>query len=165
MRNFPKDLEEVGSDYRPDDLSSEENIRRNISGHYDTYSALLDLYDDAIKKDLEEKRGYKEKYYTLSINVLKISIILLIVAFVFFNDNREALIGAVVSFLTVFIVIPKTIAQYLFDEQESQNIIEIIKAVQKHDEFMYSKIYHADKTEITTNNSVSGKIEQSKEDE
>ncbi len=48
-------------------------------------------------------------------------------------SHVSVLIGTFVSFLTVFIVVPHTIAKYLFNTDEEKYMTDIIKSIQVHD--------------------------------
>ncbi|MGM9664376.1 MAG: hypothetical protein ACI3XF_05995, partial [Eubacteriales bacterium] len=44
-----------------------------------------------------------------------------------------AIIPLMISFLTVFIVIPKIITNYLFDKDEENHMLELLKVLIEHD--------------------------------
>ena len=70
--------------------------------------------------------------------VLRYTYFLTILSFIlgFFsqNDQISQYIVPLTSFLTVFIVLPHTIAKYLFNTEEPKQLTEAVNAIAKHDE-------------------------------
>lgn len=111
----------------------------NMIKHGVSYTRLLDIYVDDIKLTLRQKRKLKIEFYRVCEFILTFTcaiffvVIFLMLAGVVPTDNVSVLIGTFVSFLTVFIVIPHTIAKYLFNTDEEKYMTDIIRSVQEHD--------------------------------
>lgn len=110
--------------------------------HETAYTKILDAYAKNIEKTLEKKRCYKSLIFWLSFGLLIGVFILLVVLLVIllwkkpFSGITEwcsIVIPALVSFLTVFFVIPKVITEYLFNSEEEKYMSEIIKNIQNYD--------------------------------
>ena len=92
-----------------------------------------------IKVTLRSKRKLKEEFYDICVFLLIFTctvfclVILLMILGLVPSDSVAIPVGIIVSFLTVFIVIPHTITTYLFNTEEEKYMAEIIKSVQDHD--------------------------------
>ena len=123
-----------------------------LSHHNEDYSALLDIYVANAKESLNDKRKYKKIFYYSSLIVLAgIIITLLISIIIAFTCKRSlqtivTLITATTSFMTAFIVIPKIIAEYLFNTSDETNFTDIIKNMQEYDKSVRDHI-HTNKEE------------------
>ncbi len=123
-----------------------------LSHHNEDYSALLDIYVANAKESLNDKRKYKKIFYYSSLIVLAgIIITLLISIIIAFTSKRSlqtivTLITAATSFMTAFIVIPKIIAEYLFNTSDETNFTDIIKNMQEYDKSVRDHI-HTNKEE------------------
>lgn len=73
--------------------------------------------------------------------------ILLVLCFSIFSgvDSLEKCIASVVPFLTTFIVIPKTITEYLFNPKEGDALATILDAIRQHDEKTLQLMIEGDK--------------------
>ena len=123
-----------------------------LSHHNEDYSALLDIYVANAKESLNDKRKYKKIFYYSSLIVLAgIIITLLISSIIAFTSKSSlqtivTLITAATSFMTAFIVIPKIIAEYLFNTSDETNFTDIIKNMQEYDKSVRAHI-HTNKEE------------------
>lgn len=110
--------------------------------HEAAYTDILDAYTDNVKKTIKVKQGYKSKVFWLAI-VLLVAVFLLLCGLLIWVGTTEQeidiaercslIVPAMVSFLTVFIVIPKVITEYLFNSEEEKYMSEIIKNIQTYD--------------------------------
>lgn len=126
---------EVNTDNRFNEPTAKER-------HEAAYTDILDAYIDNVKKTVEVKQGYKSKVFWLAI-VLLIAVFLLLCGLLIWVGTTEQeidiaercslIIPAMVSFLTVFIVIPRVITEYLFNSEEEKYMSEIIKNIQTYD--------------------------------
>lgn len=109
--------------------------------HETSYTAILDAYADNIKETLKIKRSYKTWVFWLTFILLAgVSLfpILLLVIAIFWKPANLAewctvVLPVLISFLTVFIVIPEVITKYLFNSEEEKYMSEIIKNIQNYD--------------------------------
>ena len=127
----------VGSEISDENLYS--NDTKNMIEHGKLYTRLLDIYVKNAEITLETKRRHKEEFYHLCECILSItcfiffSVIFLMLTEGIKSDDVSIIFGAFVSFLTVFVVIPRTIAKYLFNAEEEKYMTDIIQSVQNHD--------------------------------
>lgn len=118
-----------------DDVFNKNNYQKKV--HEEDYTKILAAYAENLGITLKRKRRYKTLVFWLSY------VLLIAVSFVFgkmlFSDFENSakwwsVIGpALASFLTVFIVIPKIITDYLFNAEEEKYMSEIIKNIQSYD--------------------------------
>lgn len=110
--------------------------------HEAAYTDILEAYSENVKETIRAKRRYKNIVFWVSMGLLCLTFISLIIIIIVFASNKQqpkvvewcsVLIPALVSFLTVFIVIPKVITRYLFNSEEEKYMSEIIKSVQNYD--------------------------------
>lgn len=129
----PKNFSEISDR----DLQSSDT--KNMIRHGQLYTDLLDVYVDDIRQTLENKRKLKEQFYGVCESILTFTcaiffvVIILMLTGVVPVSHVSVLIGTFVSFLTVFIVVPHTIAKYLFNTDEEKYMTDIIKSIQVHD--------------------------------
>ena len=129
----PKNFSEISDR----DLQSSDT--KNMIRHGELYTDLLDVYVDDIRQTLENKRKLKEQFYDVCESILTFTcaiffiVIALMLTGVVPVSRVSVLIGTFVSFLTVFIVVPHTIAKYLFNTDEEKYMTDIIKSIQVHD--------------------------------
>jgi len=116
--------------------------------HDKSYSLILETYTDNIKNSLEFKVEAKKYFFYFSLFVL-ISCTVLMFGIIaetccmLYYDTLTAkvvdilaivVLPCVLTFLSVFIVIPRIIASYLFNKNEEDSLSEIIKNMQKNDQ-------------------------------
>lgn len=132
---------------RPFDKDQQFNDDSHKARHEGSYTKILESYADGIKLTLEQKTKYKPRFFTLSYwFLLGGSLIFILLLFMclhifMYNKSDSALISGVtsvilsatISFLTIFIVIPKIITKYLFNSEEEKYMTEIIKSIQEYD--------------------------------
>lgn len=118
-----------------------------LSHHNDDYSALLDIYVENARHSLNDKRQYKKIFYYSSLAVLGgiIFILIITIIFAFFSKSSVqtivTLVTVATSFMTAFIVIPKIIAEYLFNTSDESNFTDIIKNMQDYDKSVREHIH------------------------
>lgn len=133
-----------------DALRSDDAVRsdRQFNGtapkeqHDNAYTSILNAYAENINETLRSKKRFKKTFFILSYTLLAgsfLSFFLLIMYLIVKKPLTEVVewcsvvVPALVSFLTVFIVIPKIIAEYLFNSEEEKYMSEIIKNLQDYD--------------------------------
>lgn len=110
--------------------------------HETAYTKILDAYAANIDETLRRKRHYKTLIFWLAFALLA-GVSLLLVGLLVILIWKKPLTGvaewcsvvipALVSFLTVFFVIPKVITEYLFNSEEEKYMSQIIKNIQTYD--------------------------------
>lgn len=112
--------------------------------HSINYDEILSDYTTHVNKTLKSKRIMKIIFFVISVSIMVLSIIFLIWGGFFvasqsksenFNiqDYLIPAISALTSFLTVFIIIPKIIAKYLFNSKEDSAMKDVIESIQNYD--------------------------------
>lgn len=127
----------IGAEISDENLYS--NDTKNMIEHGKLYTRLLDIYVKNAEITLETKRRHKEEFYQLCEHILCVTCIMFFSVIFFMltgtikSNDISVLLGTVISFLTVFVVVPKTIAKYLFNAEEEKYMTDIIQSVQNHD--------------------------------
>ena len=117
----------------------QESDCSSMKQHNLSYNKLLDDYVNYMISNLKSKEKYKKYFFWFSFCTLIGSFILLcgstIWALMYHVplDELGGLISAIISFLTMFFVIPKIITKYLFNENEEDNMYKLINNMQKYD--------------------------------
>lgn len=121
---------------------SDSNSARNLNN---AYESLLRSYTDHIKVSLTYKRKMKAVFFIFSIALMSLLVLAIINCVVLFANNMisdkpsniidflPALITGLVSFVTSIIIIPKVIAEHLFNHEEESFMIKIVEIIQSHD--------------------------------
>lgn len=115
------------------------NDKENMIQHETLYTDLLRVYVASTRDILAKKQRLKEDFYRVCMFILTFTcavffiVIFLMLTGIIPPDHVSVLIGVFVSFLTVFIIIPHTIAAYLFNNEEEKYMADIIKSIQEHD--------------------------------
>lgn len=110
--------------------------------HETAYTTILDAYAANIVQTLDKKRTFKTQVFWLAFGLLVVAFLLLVgllavliccKPFAGIAEWCSVMIPAMVSFVTVFIVIPQVITEYLFNSEEEKYMSEIIKNIQNYD--------------------------------
>ena len=56
-----------------------------------------------------------------------------------FLKDAIAMMGSITAIVSAIIVLPKTIAEYLFNKDEQKHVVDLIKNFQTHDEIIHSQ--------------------------
>lgn len=123
----------------------------SIKSHNKSYTDLLESYTEFISKTLNAKRKMKNCFYWLSFLVMAAFSIIIIAGIILLFRNAEVLksdyrdyilpaLTALSSFITVLIVIPKIIAEYLFNSSEENIMNEVVKNIQEYDKTVREKL-------------------------
>lgn len=127
-------------------ITTDSNFSNTIEGQFTArdlaYSNLLENYVTLTRRRNNLKEFHKWTFFWIIIISCIIGIYLLYslcrkilgqkdIQVVL--DASPLLITAFASFLSTIIVIPKVIAQFLFDTKEDANITDLIKHTQEHD--------------------------------
>ena len=114
------------------------NENLNKESHELSYTRILNAYTRDLEKTLKRKRLYKSMVFWLSYTLLLGVSVLLVVMLFTKNPNSiiewcAVVIPVIMSFLTIFIVIPQIITQYLFNAEEEKYMSEVIQNIQNYD--------------------------------
>lgn len=129
---------------------------QSIKSHNDDYSNLLKVYSEFIDETLSTKKKMKKCFFRFSFCVMVLVTIIMITLFIAslsaiisgdfeLNDYILPSASSLVSFLTVFIIIPKVIAEYLFNSGEEDIMKDIVKNIQDYDNSIRDKMKDDDK--------------------
>lgn len=116
----------------------------SMKEHSREYDKLLRSYTTYVEKTLKFKRITKNMFFWSSLFILIISVICMFICIclALHNIQHENFVyvdyiipcaTSFLSFLTVFIIIPKIIAKYLFNSREEAIVKDIIASIQEYD--------------------------------
>lgn len=125
-------------------ISNDNKLKNNdikyMKSHNESFDRLLKTYVDNADKNLQTKLKFKKTFFRMCVWILSLIFSLLFITTIvcFFIDlPKETLLAIMItnilSFLTSFIVLPNTIATYLFNSDEEKNMTELIKSIQEYD--------------------------------
>ena len=120
-------------------VDSDKDFNELTKQHENSYTQILKAYTTDLEKTLKTKRLYKHFVFWLAFVFLVVSFlffgIMIIISLKLENLERTilAIIPVIISFLTIFIVIPHIITEYLFNLEEEKYMSEIIKNIQIYD--------------------------------
>lgn len=128
-------------------ISSDEELqnddRMRMKERNKKYTEVLDAYITNTKKVLCVKLVFRIIFLLVSIGALVGTfVVFCIVLWWAANSKIEAgdlktvvsIISAMVSMMTVFIILPKIMTKYLFDVEEEKNIYNMVKQIQDYDQ-------------------------------
>ena len=131
----------------PNDTVLRDSDIDSMKKHNIDFDYLLNTYVDNTRKNLNTKLELKKSFFKVCIKIMMlISILMAVVtlwALKFGISGVEmisVIIGNIGAFLTTFIVLPQTIADYLFNNEEEKNMVEIIKNIQEHDKDIRNRL-------------------------
>lgn len=124
----------------------------SLSRHSENYDDILKNYTNHVSETLKSKRNMKLAFFivalsTMGLTVLSIAACVIIIAINAQNESFDVqdyivpVVSALVSFLTTFIVIPKIIAEYLFNSNEDSVMKDIVSSIQDYDKFIRNDLH------------------------
>lgn len=130
-----------------DDSELRNKDYESLGRHGQQYSKILESYSNHLNYTLSFKRTMKKVFFWVAIAIMALCIIGVIIfgTVVVFNANNEEfniqdylipLFTALTSFLTVFIIIPKIIAKYLFNSNEDDVMKNVVSSIQDYDKYV-----------------------------
>lgn len=139
------DVVQLAHDEDLDRLNTHD--RGSLTHHNDSYDSILYNYTDHVSQTLKTKRFMKKFFFWVSLSVMMLITILVFVCILVTclnagNSNFDAQnyiipgVSALASFLTTFIVVPKIIAEYLFNSNEDSVMREIVSSIQEYDKYV-----------------------------
>lgn len=130
-----------------DDFRGEHG--RIMNEHATEYTNLLKGYIINLKCSLNQKKKFKNIFFGIAISMLVASFILFFVISIILIKNRwgdmditalAGLISSLVGVLSLYIIIPKIIAEYLFNSKEDENMARIVQSIQTYDENVFTNM-------------------------
>lgn len=112
-------------------VTADDELNENKNKRSQLYSKILNDYADYLHDTFIAKKRYKLITYIVVISIL-VSITAVTMILFFMHSSFEMkewlsiAIPLMISFLTVFIVIPQIITNYLFDKDEESHLTELI---------------------------------------
>ncbi|MGN1153686.1 MAG: hypothetical protein ACI4S3_06625 [Candidatus Gastranaerophilaceae bacterium] len=118
-----------------------KNLENNIKSNNEKYNEILNTYSKNLAITLKNKRIHKNIMFgVVTVLIVAIPIFFIIACYcIIINGNNNIseiiikILPEFISFLTIFIVLPKIISKYLFNTKEERYMVEIIKNMQNHD--------------------------------
>lgn len=122
-------------------------VNKLIGEHLGQYTNLLDAFKENFKNTFKQKLKEKNIFFIFSLTLLGT----MTIAFAFLScwiivNNKKieiatltAFVSAFASLLSLYIIFPKIIAEYLFNKNEDDKMVELIKGIQEHDMGLYSQ--------------------------
>ena len=125
-----------------DDLTYSDNV--HLSKHNEEFSELLFEYVENYKKACKIKLSARKKMFCASVVILLMTTFTVVGAViwgcVFITMNKgditavlPTIVGAVVSLVSAFMVIPQIIANYFYNSDEEKYLSDIIGKIQDYD--------------------------------
>lgn len=125
---------------------------KSLGQHIGDYDTILRNYSTHVAKTLKHKRVMKIAFFCLSVFAMLVCVVLIIicVCLLLFNITKENFdvfdyvtptITAITSFLTIYIIIPKIIAKYLFNSKEDKAMRKIISSIQDYDKYVRDSLH------------------------
>lgn len=128
-------------------ISNDDQLKnsdcKNMMGRNNDYSDMLKYYTKHTKRVLYLKFIFRCIFLGISICIIVASMIMFRhVLYSAVNGGIDSskiesmvpLLSSLVSFITVFIVLPKIMTQYLFDKEEEKNMYNLVKQIQEYDQ-------------------------------
>lgn len=132
-----------------------EDHGKAMTAHSAEYTKLLEEYIKNSKETSSQKRTFKNAFFWVAILTLCLSFLLFAGICVYFSvqdfsqidvEDFAGLVSSLVGLLSLYIIIPKIIAEYLFNVKEDKHMAKIVKSVQKYDAKVFANINADNKT-------------------
>lgn len=151
------ELEKNMADILQDDFIQKESIntqnsesaKKEAQSYFKINEAFEEFLNDFVKHQNakeNEKLIFKAVFFVVIMLCFTILLIVPIILIVLLRKSSEitiviALISALVEMISAILVLPKIIAQYLFDKEEDRNVLDIIKNMQQYNEQKQKHIF------------------------
>ena len=115
-----------------------QNRRRATNERDELFNDFLNEYTIAFKNKQDQKNKLKKLFFILIMVLFFLIAATPIIVITLFStqDNlvgfSVAIIGSFVELFTAFIVLPRIIAEYLFDKKEDSDLVTIIEKMQSY---------------------------------
>lgn len=136
---------------KDDEELLEARDQNSLKEHSKNYDSILLYYTSYVEKTLRSKRTMKKAFFWLSFGVMIICVlsVIALIIFTLFSSQKTDFDAAnyivpcstaIASFLTVFIIIPKIIAEYLFNNNEESVMQNIVASIQEYDKYVRTNL-------------------------
>lgn len=144
------------------DLPEDKDLKRNailnnfrsehgriMNEHATEYTELLKAYIENSKNSANQKKWFKSVFFVVSIIILLSSFFVFVAISIVLSgkkwENMEitalsGLISSLVGLLSLYLVIPKIIARYLFNQEEDKHMTKIVESIQLYDEKVFNSM-------------------------
>lgn len=137
-------------------IYTEKELARNdiksLKSHTRGYDKILTSYVFHIEQSLKQKRGMKIVFFVISMIIMLSCVggVIVCICFIVHDTQSETFnisdyiipaITAMTSFLTVYIIIPKIIAKYLFNSKEEHIMKDIVSNIQDYDKYIRNTLH------------------------
>lgn len=146
------DMEQDAKEVRYDsDLELLNRLNRSdiesIESHNLSYKSLLNVYLNSMGNNLIQKSKMKKSFFVISCIIMVSVCILEAIGILFpfvsvlLGYSLSAiscipLVSSLISFFTVFIIIPQIIAKHLFNDKDENIMTNIFKDIQDYDKYI-----------------------------
>lgn len=127
----------------PEDYTDDANDKNDweqIKKRNQEYTKFLTRYYTYIETVLEFKEEKRKWIFYISLGILGTPLVALAIAVCFLSKNDFNSINNLIAFITALttlvssmIVIPKQIGEYLFNNDDTSQMVDIIKNIQEYD--------------------------------
>ncbi len=111
--------------------------RRRATNERDTlFNEFLKAYTYDFKNKSTQKITLKKCFFILIMIIFFIILLIPVFEIIFFSSHNNiasfivSIIGSFIELFTAFLVLPKIIAEYLFNKEEDNNMVTIIEKMQ-----------------------------------
>ena len=135
--------------------------KKAMIDHSKKYTDILGVFIKNSKNTSRQKLMFKCVFFYFSLASLGLITLLFIVLSIILmiKNTNEVNISVLstlgttfVSLLSMYLIIPKIIAKYLFNRKEDENMITIIKSIQRYDERVDSHNFDDSKSKNSKEN-------------
>lgn len=121
-----------------EEVSDDADLKTAVEQRAKLYNTILSDYQTFIHDTLQAKKVYKCITYVVVTAILVAITVATIVLFFMYSKFEmvewlAVVIPLMISFLTVFIVIPQIITNYLFDKDEETHMTDLLKILKEMD--------------------------------
>ena len=134
-----EDLEDNLSVVYDDDDLRKSDIK-SVKDHNEYYTELLKSYVNNANANLKNKIIYKKIFFYICCCIMLIVMFVILILTIKMLDSEVdrrnliiSIVSNLISFLVTFIVLPKTIAEHLFNNEDEKNMVDIVKSIQDYD--------------------------------
>ena len=124
-----------------------EEERKSYLAMDELFRFFLEVYIEKYKSGQTEREKFKKGFLVCSFILLFVSVIspIIFCYFLLFRDVEvisavAAIVGLLIEIVSTIIILPRTIAEYLFDKDENKQVIDIIKNMQTYNTEKHSHL-------------------------
>ncbi len=102
------------------------------------FNYFLDAYTESFEDKSSQKIKLKKYFFILIMIIFFIIILMPVFVIIFFSQQNHlanfivTIVGSFIELFTAFLVLPKIIAEYLFNKEEDNNMVTIIEKMQMY---------------------------------